>query len=220
MDWGNVLPSSNVALSRISKKSNNQLLRDLTEQEDAHEIQEFEKILKECCIDKQNVNDKYTLSKMSEINNKELSSIYYKHFKEANADYKKYNCKSKKLKPQQRRLFYLSTDEEEVKDIVKNGFKCRETSSELDNLLGQNKNGIHFCKNIDMLLHYMYSSHTTSFFVILVELIVTNITVVAQTPVSPSVDPSPDSNLVTALAFPDDFGINLPEERYKTSLVT
>lgn len=63
----------------------------------------------------------------------------------------------------------MTTDEQEVKDIAANGFKCKESAAEIDNLLGQSRNGLHFCKHIDLLLNYQYWKNVKQFYVILAE---------------------------------------------------
>ncbi len=67
------------------------------------------------------------------------------------------------------KVFYVTTDENEVKDIALNGFKCRESAAEIDNLLGPSRHGLHFSKHIDLLLNYQYSRRVKEFYVILAE---------------------------------------------------
>ena len=79
------------------------------------------------------------------------------------------NVKNKKKAPAKRKVFYVTTDEDEVKDIAANGFKCKESAAEIDNLLGQSRHGVHFSKHIDLIFNYQYSRNFKQFYVILVE---------------------------------------------------
>ena len=70
------------------------------------------------------------------------------------------------MKPFQRKVFYLATDEKEAKEIAERGFICKQSSAEMDNILGQSHNGVQFSKHIDVLLNFQYSNKSKTFFVI------------------------------------------------------
>jgi hypothetical protein len=59
----------------LNLKVNDQLIRDFTD-DDVQDLDEYKKTLEETYFDKQNPNDKYELTKLSEINNNTLNQIY------------------------------------------------------------------------------------------------------------------------------------------------
>jgi len=52
----------------------------------------------------------------------------------------------------ERNLFFRVDREEDMKEIVMNSFKCVETEDDEKNLLGTSEMGIHFSKNLDILI--------------------------------------------------------------------
>ena len=147
-----------------------------------------------------------------------------------------------KLKPQKRKLFYLTENEDEAKDIAKNGFKCVESTDVFKNALGPCKSGVHFCKHIDLLLNYQYSRHVKAFYVVLAEVgfylklkifffvishdfvkffkvIITDILLIRVVPVKQGLDPSGSHNIHAVQKLIGDVPVNMPEERYMHSLV-
>ena len=100
--------------------------------------------------------------------------------------YQKQGFKDSKI--QDRKVFYFVYDEQEMLDLVKNGFNCVKSTDPDKNILGNSlifnkfsgyklinfklfwignsEEGIHFCKNLDVGLLKEYSKHKMSFYCI------------------------------------------------------
>jgi len=64
----------------------------------------------------------------------------------------------------ERDLFFRVDSEEDMKQIVKEGFKCVETEEQEKNILGTSEMGIHFSKNLDILIRNQYKNRKKSFY--------------------------------------------------------
>ena len=71
----------------------------------------------------------------------------------------------------ERELYFKVVDEEEMKEIVTNGFKCEDTIEDEKNLLSTSEMGIHFSKNADIVIRNEYKKRKKSFYIVLAKVL-------------------------------------------------
>lgn len=66
-------------------------------------------------------------------------------------------------------FFYAVQDEKTMLQICKNGFECKKSDEDDDNVLGSSEYGIHLSKHFDVSMLYQYSKKVKSFYLIIVK---------------------------------------------------
>ena len=126
-----------------------------------------------------------------------------------------------KKKVYKRKLFFIVENEQELADLVENGLKCRTESKEkCDNFLGKSETGVHLVKHIDTLLYYQCQKRIKSFFVVIAEVILTDVTLKKTEMESKEMaDPKNGYNCVAPFKKIDEIPANNHELRYFHSMV-
>ena len=65
--------------------------------------------------------------------------------------------------------FFICDTRDELMHLLKNGFECKNSDNEFDNMLGSSEYGIHLVKNLDVALKYKYSKKIDALYVIIVK---------------------------------------------------
>ena len=120
-----------------------------------------------------------------------------------------------------RKLFFIVENEQELADLVENGFKCRAESKEkCDNFLGKSETGVHLVKHIDTLLYYQFQKMIKSFFVVMAEVILTDVTLKkTEIETKEMADPLSGYNCVAPFKKIEEIPANNHELRYLHSMV-
>ncbi len=130
---------------RFWLEKSKELLQKL-DKNDKLEFEEIQKIISESFFnqDSQTKSIGYALTQIYLVHNSTTDVIFRNKRKEMKLE--------NPLAVAERNLFFRVDREEDMKEIVMNSFKCVETEDDEKNLLGTSEMGIHFSKNLDILI--------------------------------------------------------------------